>query len=101
MKLKLVTPQFDREDGVEPDPHPESREDWELLRDCTPEQLTDMGLRPWDGDLFLFPAEWYDHIPEGFDVTSINDETEPFDPATHTDDRRFGVLAYGVVPDAD
>lgn len=99
-EISVVTPQFERGDGREPKPAPESREDFEALRELPVDDLLDMGLRKWDDSLLLFPAEWYDHIPEGFEVTTILDETKRFDPDTCSNDRRFGVLAYGIEVDA-
>lgn len=97
--ITVITPQFDRQDGKDVSPPPASAEDFEALRDLDADQLLDLGMRKWDEGLHLFPAEWYDHIPTGFEVETINGETERFDPAQQTDDRRFGVLAYGIEVD--
>lgn len=48
-------------------------------------------------ELWLFPAEWYAAIPAGFPVTDINGCIEPFIPGKTDDDRRFGLLAYGMM----
>jgi hypothetical protein len=95
--IEVVTPQFERVDGNEV---PAAPEDFEALRTLSPDRLTDLGLQSWDGTLYLFPAEWYEHIPTGFEVTTINGETEQFDPDTSSADRRFGALAYGIEVDA-
>lgn len=99
-EFKLVTPQFERQDGQDPAPAPANREEFEKLRDADVDELQELGLRKWsdtdDGELWLFPGEWFDHIPAGFDVETINGETETFDPDEHSRDIRFGVLAYGV-----
>jgi hypothetical protein len=91
--IEVVTPQFERVDGKEV---PAAPEDFEALRDLDADHLTDLGLQSWDGTLYLFPAEWYEHIPEGFEVRTINGETEQFDPDTTSADQRFGALAYGI-----
>jgi hypothetical protein len=44
-----------------------------------------------------FPAEWYDHIPEGFEIVTINGAMKPFERGVTDDDRRFGLLAFGIV----
>jgi len=95
-EVEVVTPQFEREDGKEPAPAPDGREEFEKLRDADADALEELGLRSWDGDLYLFPAEWYDHVPEGFEVTNILGETSAFSQSTHSEDRRFGALAFGV-----
>ncbi len=38
--------------------------------------------------MWLFPGEWYDHIPEGHEVTDINYETENFVKGETFDDIR-------------
>lgn len=97
--VEFVRPIFDRGDGVIP---ALSVDDWEGLRRQSPETLRALGCRPWDEPddegrvLMLFPAEWFHLIPTGFTVEDINGETEKFDRETSDDDRRFGVLAYGV-----
>lgn len=52
-----------------------------------------------DYGLWLFPYQWYPHIPEGMELLDINGETELFKKGVTDDDMRFGVLAYGIVPD--
>lgn len=49
-----------------------------------------------DEDVILFPYEWYDIIPEGFMVTNIWGELEPFILGESDNDKRFGCLAYGI-----
>lgn len=94
--ITLVTPQFERQDGKDVSPAPATRDDFEALRDLDVDDLLDLGLRNWDGSLYLFPAEWYEHIPGGFEVRTILDETKRFDPNQMSDGRRFGALAYGI-----
>lgn len=66
------------------------------LFDMTEEQLKKLGCGNWDGGLFLFPVEWYDHIPRGFPVETISGSTKPFAPGATPRDAGFGMLAYGV-----
>ena len=47
-------------------------------------------------DLFLFPAEWYQLIPNGFSVININSEVITFEPGNTDDTVRAGCLSYGV-----
>lgn len=53
--------------------------------------------RPATHELWLLPAEWYDSIPNGFPVIDINGCLEQFERGKTDDDRRFGMLAYGVI----
>lgn len=48
-------------------------------------------------ELWLFPAEWYDTIPNGCPITDINGCVELFERGVTDDDRRYGLLAYGVM----
>lgn len=47
--------------------------------------------------LYLFPGEWYAHIPAGFEVVDIMGNRERFEPGVSDDDIRFGCLPYGVL----
>jgi hypothetical protein len=74
---------------------PQTRESWEHLRHMTRKQALAAGLVSWNGSLFLFPADWFPAIPDGFAVVSIFGESKPFS-ATMGNDSRFGALAYGI-----
>lgn len=96
--VEIITPQFDREDGVTP---VVPNFDFNNLPSYPEATLRALGCREWDepderGEvLWLYPAEWYDRIPEGHIVSDINGQDEPFQRGVTDDDRRFGVLAYG------
>lgn len=96
--IEVVTPQFERVDGEDPAPAPDGREEFEKLRGLDGERLEELGLRKWsaESDLYLFPGEWFDHIPEGFEVTSIHGPTYEFHADRESRDTRFGALAFGV-----
>lgn len=100
--VQIATPQFTRTDKITP-VNP-SIEVFEALPHLPDESLVALGLLRWDEaeagrrSLWLFPAEWYCAIPKGMIVETIMSRIEPFDPDTHGDDRRFGVLSYGVRP---
>lgn len=49
-----------------------------------------------DENIFLFPKEWYNIIPEGFIVTGLYGEKYAFEKAIASDDIRFGCLAFGI-----
>lgn len=104
-RIEVVLPQFERTDGVDVDWYPEDRMDIYSLCTASEAELEEVGLRRWaeDEDLWLFPSEWYDHIPDGTLIEDINGNVEEFEHGKTDPDRRFGVLPYGIVrqPDAD
>jgi hypothetical protein len=94
-EIEIVTSPTGRVDGKVP---PAPPEDFESLRTMTKDQLKTLGLGPWDeSGLMLFPGEWFDFIPVGFDVVDINGHHEKFDPKTSDNDTRFGCLAIGII----
>lgn len=100
--IEIVTPQFERADDVEPaDVSDWSFSDWTSLRELQGNLLEELGMRPWseEGELYLFPAEWAPHVPDGLEVVSILGEVDHWPPyPDHAEqmDRRFGVLAWGI-----
>lgn len=125
-EVQIITPQFDRGKGEPPPRVCPPRAVLENLASWGVEQLRSVGLRAWNnpddpedadepqpdrrscvpvgyrgfgprGQLWLFPAEWYDDLPAGLDVVDINGCHEKFVPGETDDDRRFGCLAYGIV----
>lgn len=103
-EIMLVSPQFDRNDGIIP---VYSLDVWNKIKSMSAATLKKIGCRPWDEhnedskQLWLLPAEWYDKIPEGFNLTDINGEVFAFKHGETDDDRRLGVLAYGVEIDTN
>lgn len=95
-RVEVLTPQFDRRDGMTVDWTPDSVMDIYGLAAADDAELTELGLRRFKDDLWLFPAEWYDHIPDGTLVETINGAVEEFQHGETSADRRFGVLAYGI-----
>lgn len=97
--LEIVTPQFDRTDGVEPGLPVGA---WGVLHRFSADALKSIGCGQWDEPdddgrcLMLFPHQWYDHIPEGMVLESIMGKSLAFAPGKTDDDRRFGMLAYGL-----
>jgi hypothetical protein len=75
---------------------------FEILSAMDESTLRGLGLQPWyeEKTHWLFPVEWYEHIPEGFEVRSITGRVEPFSRDTHQKEARFGALPYGItLPD--
>jgi hypothetical protein len=85
---------------------------WEFLHEFDRQTLLDMGCRVWNApddpesewskwfpgmQLFLFPASLYDQIPDGLEVVSISGRVSRFERGKTSDDRRAGLLAFGVL----
>lgn len=95
--VDVVTPQFEREPGSpEPQSPPSTPKEWEALKTLPKNSLKELGLRDFDGRLMLFPGEWYNYIPDGFEVEVVSGKTRNFKRGTDDDDIRFGCLAYGI-----
>lgn len=90
-------PHFQRPDGRYIDYEPDEKllETLPVLKD---DVLEGLGLQPWDEDrqVWLFPVEWYEDIPEGFEIITINDEVKEFDRDEDTKEARFGALPFGI-----
>lgn len=95
--IEIVTPQFTRPASMPPAPAlPATDDDWVALSAASPQSLQERGFGSWDGGLFLFPGEWYGHIPGFVEVECISGERGRWDAEERDDDVRFGCLAYGV-----
>lgn len=99
-KLEIMTPQFERTDGVQV-PVLVDFNDWENLHTKDPATLKALGFGVWDeteaGKHWLFPKEWYGIIPDGFLITQIDGEQEQFKRGETDDDYRFGCLSFGFI----
>lgn len=93
--VKIMTPQFERTNGITPVIPDGGIKFFDMLKSLEPEILKAIGLQEWDKGHWLYPVEWYDFIPNGYIVTDINNEDEPFVHGETDDDIRFGCLAYG------
>jgi hypothetical protein len=98
--LEIVTPHFERTDGLQV-PLPVC--DFSRLHELPEASLRAIGCQKWDEPdesgsvLWLYPGEWYDHIPDGLTVTDINGRVEQFKRGETDDDIRYGALAYGFM----
>lgn len=98
--IRIVTPQFERTDGLRVPMLQVSFSNLPLYDDAT---LKAIGCQKWDepnadGEtLWLFPHEWYAIIPDGTPIVVINGEHETFKRGETDDDMRFGALAYGFL----
>ena len=76
---------------------PEKDINWfNKLKDKSPKELKSYGMKEWNDGIWLFPASWYDVIPNGFTFTDIFEKEESFQHGKTDSDQRFGCLAYGV-----
>lgn len=93
---------FQRRDGRYIDYEPD-RELFETLPYMDEDILEGLGLQLWssDTDLWLFPVEWYEDIPEGLEIVTINEEEKKFDRNEDKKEARFGALPYGIVREKD
>lgn len=46
---------------------------------------------------FLFPSEWYNYIPDGFEIVDIFGKKEKFQKGITDNGKSFGCLAFGFV----
>lgn len=99
--LRTVTPQFDRTDGRAITYLPNTEKEYAALHLLSKESLIKIGCQIWsvkeEETHWLYPPEWYEHIPDGFDVASISGDTESFEPGKTDDDRRGDALAFGFI----
>lgn len=109
LKIEIITPQFEREAGAAV-PMDAASVEFAALRHVDRQQLSGLGCRAWndptepddkfDGKvLMLFPGEWYERIPEDYEIVTIWGKRKPFKPGQTSDDIRFGCLAYGILVD--
>lgn len=94
-KVMVKTPIFNRTDGKVIKIFPTSASDLDNLKKAPDHVLKMIGLQQWEKGHWLYPVEWYDHIPNGYIVTAISGEDEPFEHGKTDDDRRCGALPYG------
>lgn len=97
--LKIVMPQFERTNGMAITYRPNTPEEYEALKSLDSESLKKIGCQVWDKKhgvvTWLYPHEWYDHIPEGTEIVDICGNVEIFKHGETDDDKRFGALSFG------
>lgn len=100
-RIEVVTPQFDREDGITPGDPPSTHEEMNQLLEATEAELKELGLRKWDDEsgLWLLPHDWYRDIPDNFPLLDITGEASTRGDLPAVPDKRFGCLSIGIVPD--
>jgi len=99
--LQISTPTFNRTDGRLVTYLPNTPQEYDAIKNLSPESLKKVGCQIWDKENgkthWLYPCEWYEHIPDGTEVVSISGNTDIFFKEKTDDDRRYGVLAFGFI----
>jgi len=73
-----------------------SLHDWlTQVRELSADKLRQLGLQTWTAKHWLYPTEWFEHLPAGLDVLDIFGTWSKFDAELHSPDSRFGMLPYG------
>lgn len=95
--IHITGPQFERTDGIKPiQLYPNENESFfDALKSMPHETLIQIGLQLWEEGHYLYPAEWYDFIPDGYMVDSILGNQKPFKHGETDNDMRFGALSFG------
>lgn len=100
----------DRDDGVEVTFIPKTKEEFDnFIKTCPRSLLIEMGPVEWcnyedDNDYldegeyhYLFPIEWYDYIPEGYDIIDINGYETEFNREENDNRSMYGLLSIGFI----
>ena len=100
-KVELIMPQFHRTDGLTVSAPSLTPEEWANLGRLPLDRVRQMGCQKWKDDdkgiHWLFPGQWYPHIPDGTKILFIDGEEGIFASGETGDDIRFGALAYGFL----
>lgn len=94
--IAIYTPQFNRNDNIVPATPGMTSEWFDSLKLKSSDELKALGLGHWDEGHFLFPEEWYDYIPDGYEVVGISNKLFKFKKDKTSKDTRYGLLAYGI-----
>jgi hypothetical protein len=99
--LVVQTPQFEREDGVEPGSPPLTADAMDRLTHADESDLQDLGLRKWSDKtgMWLLPYEWHPHLPPEYPLLNILGEWTSRSEMPATPGKRYGMLSVGIVPD--
>lgn len=99
--FQVVTPQFDATTEKKLKYVPKHAATfYQIVNEAPREILIMLGFGLWDiedgVETLLFPSDWYDVIPEGFEVFGISGKPKKFIKGVSDDDRRHGCLPYGI-----
>lgn len=72
----------------------------EVMRRLDEDTLVRLGLKKWHGtdenEIWLFPVEWYENIPERFEIITIFERVKEFDRSEDLKEERGGVMPFGI-----
>lgn len=95
-EIELVPSDLNSSEARDAGPPPMTPMEVDQLRGLDEDALRSLGMREWSDGLWLFPGEWYEHLPEGIVVKDIFDEYVRFERPQADSDTRFGCLSYGI-----
>lgn len=100
--IVLISTPHERKNGQTTAAPAPDRDSFYKLSEISTDKARELGMQRWtesedpEGDLWLFPVEWYNAIPRGFEVETIGGEKKRFSQWTCSRDRRRGALAFGI-----
>ena len=57
--------------------------------------MIDIGVQRWDKGIWLYPIEWYNSIPEDYEIVTIRGKTKLFQKGLTDKEMRYGALSFG------
>lgn len=99
--INIATPQFKRTDGLTVTWYPITADEYLALKNLDSDSLKKLGCQIWDvadgKTTWLYPHEWYNHIPENLEIVDICGRVKVFKHGETDNDMRFGALSFGFV----
>jgi len=95
-EVGCVLSQLERIDGKTITYVPTTVAEYDALKNAPENILEDIGLGQWDEKIWLYPVEWYDYIPEGYEIVDISGKTEKFQKDITYNEKRYGCLPFGL-----
>ncbi len=100
-EIEITTPVHNRTDGVIVSYLPNTLQEYQKMHELSEETLLKIGCQLWDEEggvrHWLYPKEWFNYIPDGFEVYDICGKVHMFNRSNFSDDARYGALAFGFM----
>lgn len=100
-ELRFTEPKFKRVDGRAVSYRPKTAVEFDALKHMSASNLRHIGCRLWDDFAgqrhWLYPPEWYDHIPQDYVVVFADGRKEVFEHGVTPRFKEIGALAFGFV----
>ncbi len=102
--IQIKTPQFERTDGLTVEA---PIVDFTNISSLPEDTLKAIGCQKWDKPdkdgyvTWVFPYQWYPHLPDGLQIVDVLGETETFKRGETDGVMRFGALSFGFKRKAD